>query len=483
MNRRDLLLASLSASAVALAGRASGQTELARFARAFRSVPDGGIPRKPLRLIAGQSPGDLVGTYFLNGPAKHERGGERNEHWFDGDGMLNAFRFGDGAATHEARYVETQKFKREREAGKRLFPSFDHVPRASLGVSASDDGNAANISVIERGSELWALWEGGSPHRIDPADLSTKGPVVLAEGFAGVPFSAHPRQDRNGTLWAYGFSAFAGRLILSEIAPDGTLRRFKVLDGFPNSMVHDFVSTEKHLVIGFPPYTISREGGAYLDHFLWHGEEPRLYVVIEKESFEIVRRYELPARFQFHHFAAYEETDGTIRFASCSMRDASWVETEARAVMEGQPFTGEREAIFERITLRPNGRVEAELSDEEAEFPVGDPRLAETAHTQFCIGRTASSGRLSNAIFARAPSGEALSSWSADNETLMGEHIVVPRTDGESYLIGTQFDARRGRTLLSLFASDNLAAGPRAIWETSEPIPVPLHGTWVQGSG
>ncbi|MGF1544109.1 MAG: carotenoid oxygenase family protein [Parvularculaceae bacterium] len=481
MDRRDFFLASLSASAFALAGEASGRTELARFARAYRSVPDAGVPRRPMRLVAGKTPGDLVGTYFLNGPAKHERGGERNEHWFDGDGMLNAFRFDGRSATHEARYVETSKFKREKEAGKFLFPSFDHVPKASVGVSGPDDVNTANISVIERGGELWALWEGGSPHRVDPADLSTKGRLVLADGFAGVPFSAHPRQDREGALWAYGFAAFSGRLILSEIAPDGAMRRFRVLDGFPRSMVHDFVSTEKHLVVGFPPYTIGREGGAYLDHFLWRGDEPRLYVVIDKENFEIVRRYELPARFQFHHFGGFEEADGTIRFAACSMRDAGWIETEARAVMNGEPFTGEREAVLERITLRPDGRADAELSAEEAEFPVGDPRLAETPHTQFCIGRTRSSGRLPNAVFARAASGEAIASWSADAGTMMGEHVVIPLTDGQSYLIGSQFDVPQGRTLVSLFEAENLAAGPRAIWETSEPIPAPLHGAWVPG--
>ncbi|MEM7740482.1 MAG: carotenoid oxygenase family protein [Pseudomonadota bacterium] len=479
MDRRDFLLASLSTGALTLAAQASGQTELARLALAFRSVADSGIPQRPLRLIAGRRPSDLHGTYFLNGPAKHERGGVRTEHWFDGDGMLSAFRFGDGEATHEACYIETSKFKREREAGTFLYPSFDHVPDASLGVRAADEINTANISVIERGGELWALWEGGSPHRVDPSNLSTLGRLVLGEGFEGVPFSAHPRRDADGTLWAYGFSAFTGQLILSEIAPTGTLRRYRVLNGFPKAMVHDFISTKNHLVIGFPPYTISQKGGAYLDHFRWHADEPRLYVVIEKENFEIVRRYELPARFQFHHFGGFEDRDGTIRFAACSLDDPSWIETEARAVINGRPFTGTRESLFERITLYPDGRAKTELSTDESEFPVGDPRLAETAHTQYCIGRVRSPLSLPNALIARAPSGDVIAEWSADPRTMMGEHIIVPLANGQHYLMGTQFDTHLGRSVLSLFDGQDIARGPIAVWEMSEPIPAPLHGTWV----
>lgn len=36
----------------------------------------------------GAMPQALSGVFYRNGPARHERGGMRYHHWFDGDGMV-----------------------------------------------------------------------------------------------------------------------------------------------------------------------------------------------------------------------------------------------------------------------------------------------------------------------------------------------------------------------------------------------------------
>ena len=57
--------------------------------------------------ITGKLPGELRGTFYRNGPARHERAGHRYQHWFDGDGMVQAFRFDGGSVSHHGRMVET----------------------------------------------------------------------------------------------------------------------------------------------------------------------------------------------------------------------------------------------------------------------------------------------------------------------------------------------------------------------------------------
>ncbi|MEM9838872.1 MAG: carotenoid oxygenase family protein [Pseudomonadota bacterium] len=480
MNRRDFMVSTVAMAAMAAISPARAQEPFGAFGKAWRSAPDQGYPKRGMKLLSGIIPNDLSGTYFLNGPANHDRGGERNEHWFDGDGMIHAFRFGRGTPTHEGRFIETSKRKAEIEAGRFLYPVFDTMPKNPAPVMSSNDVNAANISVVERGGELWALWEGGSPTAINPNDLSTKGVVPISNDLVCTPFSAHPRIDRSGTMWGYGFDSFGGRAILSEIAPDGSLRRFNLIRNLPRSMVHDFISTEKHLILGCAPFWLTQfEPMPWLDRFRWQPNEARVYVVIDKETLTEVRRYETPAAFQFHHFDGFEEKDGTIRFAACSYPDASWVQTEARAVMDGVPYTGTREAHFERITLRPDGRVDVEADGQSAEFPVGDPRFVNTPTMQWNVGRARDEGRLNHSLIARKPDGEIAVQWNGPDDTFLGEHVAIPRANGGGYLIGVQFDTTLGRSLLSLFDGQNVGRGPLALWQLPDSIPAALHGTWV----
>jgi len=480
MDRRTFL-ATATASMAAMTGL--GSTALAaasQFSRAFRSPPDSGFPRTPLRLIAGKRPTDFVGTYFLNGPAKHERGGVRYDHWFDGDGMVHAFRFGEGTATHEGRFVETPKFKTEQAAGRLRYPGFDTLPADPAPVTKSDDMNVANISVLPVGDQLWALWEGGSATAIRPGDLSTEGFVVLGDGLEGVPFSAHPRVDPDGRIWNFGNVAFTGQLLLYQLSPTGQLEKFKLLNGVPKSMVHDFVATDKHLIVGFAPFLNEADDvpGGYLDRFRWHPDQAREYWVLDKENFEVRQRYETPAAFVFHHFNAWEETDGTIRFGAAAYENTRFVEVDARGMMQGRPPSGENEAHFEAITLYTDGRVSVEPSNQRAEFPTVDPRLSGLAATSFHVsGKTDAS--FNNRLMARAADGNVTGQWSAEADTLIGEHIVIPRPNGASWLMGTQFDAMRGRHLLTLFDSAKISIGPVAVWQTESVLPLPLHGCWM----
>ena len=48
-----------------------------------------------LKLVKGNVPNDLCGTFYRNGPGQLERGGQWVHHPFDGDGMIAAMVFED----------------------------------------------------------------------------------------------------------------------------------------------------------------------------------------------------------------------------------------------------------------------------------------------------------------------------------------------------------------------------------------------------
>ena len=82
----------------------------------------------PLTTLGGRLPPELLGVLWRNGPAEHERFGHRYGHWFDGDGMVQAFAFNGTAVTHRGRILDTPKRRRETQAGRRIMPAFATLP-------------------------------------------------------------------------------------------------------------------------------------------------------------------------------------------------------------------------------------------------------------------------------------------------------------------------------------------------------------------
>ena len=137
ISRRDALRAAgslplLLAAGAAGASGASGEDETLAFATAEAERLSA-----PLQTLRGRLPAELAGTLWRNGPAEHDRFGHRYGHWFDGDGMMQAFRFDGAAVTHRARILDTPKRRRETEAGRRLLPAFGSMPPRPGGHAGS----------------------------------------------------------------------------------------------------------------------------------------------------------------------------------------------------------------------------------------------------------------------------------------------------------------------------------------------------------
>ena len=302
--------------------------------------------------VEGRLPVELQGTLYRNGPAVHERFGLRYRHLFEGDGMVQAFRFDGRGVTHRARVLATPKLVRETEAGRRLFSGFATEVHDGSPVRRPDDVNAANISVLDHHGELLALWEGGSASVLDRATLEWRGFKVWGEGLEGLPFTAHPRVEPDGTLWAFGYIfSPAPALVLYHIGADGTVVKAKALNPGPLGIVHDFVVTARHLVIVIPPLVFepARVEGMLLDAFVWRPDLGSRVLVVDKDDFSSRRWYQLPAGFGFHHGNGWEDASGTIRFDFCVAADATLMTETMRGVMRGdlvRPAAGEWETSF-----------------------------------------------------------------------------------------------------------------------------------------
>ena len=204
LSRRTMLGALASLPAVVVAGAMAGTREEYSAGLARKPQLMGFATARaekfnaPMTTLSGYLPSDLTGVLWRNGPAEHERFGHRYGHWFDGDGMVQAFAFSGDKVTHRARVLDTPKRRRETRAGKRIMPAF--ATPGSEPLMGSDDMNVANTAMLVHAGRLMALWEGGSALTVDPKTLDAGRFVVWHPDLAGLPFSAHPKVEKDGTL-------------------------------------------------------------------------------------------------------------------------------------------------------------------------------------------------------------------------------------------------------------------------------------------
>ncbi len=503
MIRREFLhYAAVSALALAgLPGRA-GAAALDAWAVSFRKALKtrpyllGWLGRPEARLetpsldVRGAWPAELRGTVYRNGPGRHEIGGLRYRHWFDGDGMVQAFRFADGRISHLGRIVETAKFKAERRAGRALRQTFGTVVPGMERVTSPDSTNPANTSVLWHAERLYALWEGGSAHRLDPATLETEAPHYWSPETSGVPFGAHPRLDRDGTLWNIGYAAGFGVLVIYHIGRDGKLKTAVPLRIGKTPMVHDFVITENHVVAILPPLFFAPEPGkSLLDSMVWQPELPARVLILDKTALSRPRVLEMPAHFTFHYGNAWEDAAGIIRLDSARYDDPSIMFGPLRAIMrgEGRPGLAARQHLVRIDPAR--GRItETPLTQPGlgAEFPHVDRRRTGRCYRKITLlmQTPAAESRhpMLNAVGRLDVETGDLTVHAYDPTTIPEEHLFVPRPGGgedNGWLIGTSLDFAAGVTRLNVFDAARLEDGPLAVASLPYALPLGLHGTFV----
>jgi all-trans-8'-apo-beta-carotenal 15,15'-oxygenase len=325
MNRRKLLKASAfsSLSSTGLFSPFSNaktwqkESAFVTASRAYQGVDFKGTIATDRIPVRGKIPQELRGTLYRNGAAKFSRGETHYKHWFDGDGMVQAFTFEEGKASHRGVLLQTPKLIEESQAGRFLYNSFGTEIDNPRAIGSPDQVNTANINILSMrdGRELYALWEGGSALELNPQTLAAKKLKAWSPSTAGAPFSAHPRRSPDGTLWNFGYAPHSSKLIIYEIDTHGTVKRETLIEAPQVDMVHDFAITENYLVFLLMPLE-ARSGTSpvgSLNRYEWNSGNPMIAMLIKKSDFS-TRYFDLPNGGVFHLGNAWEEK-GMIRLA------------------------------------------------------------------------------------------------------------------------------------------------------------------------
>lgn len=273
--------------------------------------------------IDGNTPDWLRGELVRTCPAVFDTAGWHARHWFDGLGMVYAFRIGEAGIDYQSRLLDSEA-ARDAWQGKARLGSFgtpsvrplwqrivEPVPRITDNV---------NVNIARIGRDLVAMTEGSRQLVIDDATLATNGPVRYAnDALRGAIMTAHPHFDGERGRVVNVATAFGvkGTISVYEHAPHA--RRREVIGSWQTPRIpyiHTFGLTPGSAILVAHPFAVKTSrmlwsSKGYIDHFDWHPDEGTRLVVIDRAS-GAVREHLTEPFFAFHTVNAFERGDEIV---------------------------------------------------------------------------------------------------------------------------------------------------------------------------
>ncbi|MBI2819295.1 MAG: carotenoid oxygenase family protein [Acidobacteria bacterium] len=429
--------------------------------------------------ITGHVPEWLRGSYYVNGPARFERAGQRYRHWLDGDGMVCALHFTENGVRFTSRFVQTPKLREEEAAARFLYRGFGTAfagDRLRRGLMLEPP---VNVSVYRWAGRLLAFGEQSLPYELDPENLATRGEFDFHGRLNEVsPFAAHPKFDpATGHMFNFGisFSATQPALNLYEFdAAANLLQRSRFPITMPHSN-HDFGISSRHVVFFLSPLVMDfnrfwGEKLSVMESLRWEPERGSSILVAPRIS-KSEPPFAVPAGagYCLHLINCFEEGN-TLTMDILELEAPVYGEYQPipdlfATVSPGRPvryrIALDRKKIIEKIVMD---------YDRTPDFPSIDPALASASYDDFWMLGISESGRQGRKFFNQLARG----SWSKcgvpdlfqaqPGEYLAGEPVYAsrPHTPGEGVVILEHINTNTDQAAFLLFDAAQVAHGPIA---------------------
>lgn len=338
----------------------------------------------PLKVISGVIPQGLQGSFYRNGPALFERGGQHLGHWCDGDGAILGVHFADQEATGVYRYVQTEAYKKEEKAGKFIFGSYGQTPAGPIWKQLTVPmKNSANNAVLALPDRLLALWEAGNPYAVDLKTLETLGIDEQLGLEKNLPYSAHPKKDPDtGDIYNFGVSyGTKGTLHLYRSDSNGKIQQQQniPLDSLP--LIHDFVLTAEYLVFFIPPVRLNllpflSKQKSFSESLSWQPTKGTEILVIDRKTFSVVSQGKTEPWFQWRFGNGYVDDSGMVTIEVLRYEDFA-INQRLAEIPTGEIKTTAKGTLWQ-IHLDPrSAQVIAmkPLLEESCEYPTIAPHL------------------------------------------------------------------------------------------------------------
>lgn len=434
--------------------------------------------------IDGTIPAGLRGTLYRNGPGRWEdHKGRPLRHLFDGDGMLSAFTIDAAGVHYRNRYVRTRHFG-GRGGVSHMGTSAPGGWRANI---CRVPPNLANTNVVEHAGRLYALWEGGPPHEIDPDTLETMG----VRRFGGElrwlgSYSAHPSFcPSSGAMFNFGVELMPRpHLRIYRTDRTGRLRHFRSAALPYAAMVHDFAITERYIVFLISPIIPDAMsvalGRAPIGDTLRYRPERGSVVLLVPRAGGKIRRIECEAVLQFHLSNAFDDGDDVV-IDAITYADGRLLERIARFHTTS---LADMPSQFTRFRVGATGRVGAEpLTDSPSEFPRHHPAREGRPHRYAYVNTRRTLGTLYDTVTKLDLADQTELSYPAPEPgNSFCEPVFAPRpgatAEDDGWLLTVEYRAAHKTSRLVILDAADPSRGPVATAQLASHIPQGFHGNF-----
>jgi carotenoid cleavage dioxygenase len=432
--------------------------------------------------VEGTLPPGLKGTLYRNGPNPQFDPRDANYHWFVGDGMLHAFTVEDGKVRYRNRWVRTNKWALEHEAGQALWGSWGNPMTTDPSVLGVASEGAMNTNIIRHGGHLLALEEAHAPFEMSGPDLETLGAYDL-----GGKVTAHPKAcPITGELVFFAYAddpaPLSNKVSWGVADKDGRLLKRETFEAPYCSMIHDCIVTEHYIVIPVLPLTGSLPRAmSGKPVFAWEPEVGgHLAVMRRDQGVASLRWIEIPACYAFHVMNAFEQ-DGAI--IADVMRYAT-----APLFPNADGTKGENAAAYLTrwtIDLAAGAVSETPLDDTAGEFPRFDERFAGMAYRHgWFVGQSLKPGDFRSNLVAHVDLVEGTrKTWTVPQGDAISEAVFTPAgadaAEGEGWLTAVIYRQAEDVSEFVVFDAQAVENGPIASARLPRRVPFGFHGQWV----
>lgn len=454
-----------------------------------------------LTVVEGEVPADLDGIYLRN-TENPLHPAFQTYHPFDGDGMLHVVGFRDGKAFYRNRFVQTEGFLAENEAGGPLWPGLAEpvqFAKRDKGWGARElmkDASSTDV-IVHRGIALTSFYQCGDLYRVDPYSGTTLGRESWNGGFPvdwGV--SAHPKVDtKTGELLFFNYSKQDPYMHYGVVDENNDLAHYVDIPLPGPRLPHDMAFTENYAILNdFPLFwdPSMLEHKVHLPRF--YPDMPSRFAVIPRRgSSAEIRWFEADPTFVLHFTNAYEDGDEIVL--------DGFYEGSPQPLQSGAGPAGKWEKLFRFLALdRMQARLhrwrfnlvtgavkEESLSDSITEFGMINADYATSPYRYVY----AASGKPGWFLFDGLVKHDLLTGgeerYSFGEGVYGSETAMAPRVGGsgaedDGYLVTLTTDMTADASYCLVFDAARVGDGPVCKLALPERICSGTHSTWVPGA-
>jgi len=449
-----------------------------------------------LTAVEGEVPADLDGVYLRN-TENPLHPALKAYHPFDGDGMLHVVGFRDGKAFYRNRFVQTDGFLAENEAGGPLWPGLAEP----VSLAKRDDGwgarglmkDASSTDVIvHRGTALTSFYQCGDLYRLDPYSGATLG---KAEWNGAFPFdwgvSAHPKvDDKTGELLFFNYSKQAPYMHYGVVDDNNDLVHYVDVPLPGPRLPHDMAYTENYVILNdFPLFWDPEllERNAHVARF--HRDMPSRFAIIPRRGNDI-QWFEADPTFVLHFTNAYEDGDEVVL--------DGFFQGDPEPADNGMGNKWERAFRFLaldrmqarlhrwRFNMVTGHVVEEQLSDSITEFGMINASYAGAPYRYTYAATGKPSWFLFDGLVKHDLHTGSEQRFAFEDGVYGSESAMAPRVgsagEDDGYLVTLTTDMNTDASYCLVFDAARVSDGPVCKLALPERISSGTHSTWAPGS-